>query len=690
VAACLITYWSSLDGAFISDDLVSIVKSETIRDSSSLRNMLVAEQDTSFAGRPVVQFSFAITHAFADLDVMAYHAGNVLIHALCMLLVFAIVRRTIEAHTARDVLRDSAAALGFASALIWGVHPLNTDSVTYLSQRTESMMGLFYLLTMYASIRALESRSRGLWQFMAVTACALGMGSKESMVTAPVVVALYDRVYVFSTLREAVRSRGRLYAGLAATWLILAILPLTGARGEASGFSTEMTPWTYLLNQAAMIMRYLYLTVWPRSLVVDYGWAQPLTLADVWPQALGVVALLLISVLMLVRYPRAGFLLAWFFITLSPTTSIVPIPNEVGRECRMYLPLAGLVVLTVVGTVTLWEAITRASRALGGSERTRPTWTRLGVAATRPWLIGGTALTVVAIPLAAATIARNREYRTPLVLYRTMVERWPTPRTHQIYATMLIDAGRTDEAIPHLRVAADGAPIARHDLGVALFRKGQLIEAVEELRQVIAVWESPPVSHPHWQPPVRVHIVSAFTTIGAVHARQDRWQEAIAHFRRALAIDPEYADARGQLSDALLRLGQFDEAAESYQEYLKLRPRDAGAATNLGIALIQADRLDEAIAAFRRAADLDPRQASRNLANALFEKGEMDQALTQAQRAVAAAPDDPGAHDVLGRALAAKGRHAEAVAAFEQALRINPEYEEVREHLARVRSLSRR
>src|SRR5262245_12865369 len=155
-AGCVIAYWSSLQGAFISDDLVSIVRSEQVRNLGSLGSLL-PEADTSFAGRPVVQLSFAINYALGGLDVTGYHIVNILIHVCSALLLFGIVRRTFASRHLVERFGPAATDLGFAVALLWAVHPLNTDAVTYLSQRTELLMGLFYLLTVYACVRALSS-----------------------------------------------------------------------------------------------------------------------------------------------------------------------------------------------------------------------------------------------------------------------------------------------------------------------------------------------------------------------------------------------------------------------------------------------------------------------------------------------------------------------------------------------------
>ena len=347
---------------------------------------------------------------------------------------------------------------------------------------------------------------------------------------------------------------GPCYTGLVATWLVLVALAATDPRGEPSGFSSDVTPWTYLLNQTVIITHYLRLAVWPRALVLDYGWALPLALRDVWLYGLGIVSLLALTVAVLIKEPRLGFPGAWFFITLSPTSSFVPIANEVGRECRMYLPMVALVALAVVGSVLLWD---RAKRA----------WPGMPPALARSRAAGWALLVLLAVSLAAATVDRNRDYRSAVTLYQTMVDRWPTGRTHHILGVQLVQAGRREEALPHLRAAADAVPWARHDLGFELVKDGKFDEGIEHLEKVLEIWTTPPATHPHWQKPLRVHALSARTTIATALARQERWPEAAEQYRLALAIDPGYAEAINGLGDALLKQGSAEEAEARYREY---------------------------------------------------------------------------------------------------------------------------
>lgn len=358
VIAAFLAYWNSFSAPFVFDDVASVVENRQIREWWNVGGLLTSERELPVAGRPLVNASFALNYALGGLDVHGYHAWNLAVHLVCALLVFGLVRFTLEQPALREQFGSRAPDLAFAVALLWSLHPLNTEAVDYVTQRTESMMALFYLATLVASSRAAAVPSQRRWPIAAVVLCAAGMACKESMVTAPVMVALYDRTFLFRSFKEAFAKRWRLYAGLAATWVILGLLLSVGARIHSAGFSAGVGVWTYLLNQTVMIVRYLYLAIWPWSLVSNYGWPAPLTLADVLPQAAAVCALLAATLIAMVRWRSLGFAGAWFFLTLAPTSSVVPIVTEVGAERRMYLPLVSLIALAVVGGAAVWDLAT--------------------------------------------------------------------------------------------------------------------------------------------------------------------------------------------------------------------------------------------------------------------------------------------------------------------------------------------
>ena len=648
--AGLLVYSNSLKGPFVFDDLVAIVDNQSIRDWLRLGHVVFPERELPTAGRPLVNLSFAFNYATGGLNVTGYHLVNIALHITCALVIVGIIRRTLELPGARSAPNRSL-EIAFATALLWTVHPLNTEPVDYVTQRSELMMALFYLVTIYAAVRAATAAASSRWSAMAVLGCAAGTLSKESMATAPLMVALYDRVFLFESFTDALKTRSRLYIGLVASWIVAAAVMWSGPRVHSAGFSSGVTPWTYLLNQAVMITRYLRLAIWPRDLVSNYGWPVPLTLRDVFPYGLFVIALIAVVVAALARRPRWGFLGAWFFITLAPTSSIVPIATEVGAERRMYLPLIALIAWLVL--IVAWVAERGGRRG------------RLAALA---------GLALVSAGLGTATLLRNQEYRTALVLARTSVERHPSSVAHHVLATELILAGDHEQARAQLREALPGAPRAHYTLGVELLRDGQDEAAATELETFLR------------EEPLLLEAVQARQLLGRALARQEKWSDAIDQYQQVLRMNPSdhiRIETQMFLGEALSVAGRCEEAVTALTEYLTARPDDVAALNVLGICYLALDRPDDAVGKFTRAVTIDPADgvSQRNLANALFDRGDADAAAPHAEQAARLRVNDPDAWDLLGRVSAVRGHLQDAQAHFERALQIDPGFTDARQHL---------
>ncbi len=421
IAAVL--YGRTLNAPFIYDDTVAIVDNASIRRPGNLAAVLAPPRNTPTAGRPVVNLTLAVNHAAGGLDVRGYHAFNIAVHVCCSLLLYGIVRRTLACR--------GGSSLAFSAALLWLVHPLQSECVSYVTQRTESVMALFFLLTLYSAIRG--------WTAAAIVSCALGMASKESMVTAPLMVVLYDWAYRDEPWREVWRRRRGLYAGLAATWLVLLALMATGPRSGTVGFGLGVSAWQYGLNQCVSIVGYLRRAVWPGGLVLDYGFPRPLTILDAAPSAAILVGLLAGTVWLLLRRPRLGYPAAWFFAILAPTSSIVPIATEVAADRRVYLALAGPVVLAVVTGFAMMNPAKPA-------ESPKPPARHLVVS-------------TLALALGVVTWHRAALYRDPVALWEQSVEAVPlNHRALTNLATALAAQGDFDQAAARLRQALQLEP----------------------------------------------------------------------------------------------------------------------------------------------------------------------------------------------------------------------------------------
>ena len=585
VIAGLLAYSNSFTNPFVLDDDRAVLGNEQIRTLWPVSVPLSPPGETPVARRPLVNLSFALNYAAGGLDPAGYHAGNLALLLGGALLLFGVVRRTLLLAPLSSRFGDHATALAGTCALLWVVHPLHTEIVNYVSQRTTALMGVFFLLTLYCSVRALDSRTAG-WRAGAVLSCAAGMACKESMVTAPIVVLLFDRVFAFPSLAEAMRRRDGFYAALAGTWGLLAALMASGGRTTV-GFGAGVSSWTYLLNQTAVLVDYLRLVFWPRALVVDYGMPVPLSAMDVAVPAALVAALAVVALAALKYRPAAGFLGVTFFITLAPTSSIVPIVTEVGAERRMYLPLAAIVVLVVC-------AAYRAGRGMLSRARDAASGVPAVGGAPRAGQAALAATAVLALALGTGTFLRNAEYASPEVLARTTVERRPHGRAYYSLGHALFEAGRREEAIGYFRRAAADFPGARFALGAEVLADGRLDDGIRELRRFI---ESMP-EHPA--------VGGAHQMIGSALAAKGDMEGAIAELRKAVEIEPRDPRANALLGEYLLRGNAPSEAVGYLRVAVALSPSDAQLHDLLGTAYAIQGQLAEALPHFRRAMEIDP------------------------------------------------------------------------------------
>ncbi len=267
------------------------------------------------------------------------------------MLLWAIVHRVFQLPYFHGKFDRASGTLSFLVALVWALHPLQTETIEYVSQRTELMVGLFYLATLYCSLRYFtnsEVRARTKWCSLAVAASAAGMACKEVMVTAPVVVLLFERTFIASSFRTALRTSWPLYVSLAASWLILLALNYDSPRSTSAGFGQGIPLVAYWCTQCKMLLMYLKLSVWPWPLVISYHFPLLDTLSQAWPWPLAAAALGAGTLVLVWRKSAVGFVGAWVLIILSPTL-VVPIVREMAAERRMYLPLAAIVPLVLGG-----------------------------------------------------------------------------------------------------------------------------------------------------------------------------------------------------------------------------------------------------------------------------------------------------------------------------------------------------
>lgn len=602
-----IVYANSLTKSFQYDDNLWIVHNPTLRDW--LTNVRL------YVTRPTVALSLTANAVIGGLSPASFHAVNLAIHIIAGLTFFGVVRRTLLLPRWNHGWDHAATPLAFAAAAIWIVHPLNTHAVTYVIQRCESGMGMFFVLALYCMIRGSASDTKA-WYFASMAAAWAGVGCKEVMVTILPVSLMYDRVFLSKSWAEVVRRRWGLYLGFAATFalplrpmLINYLFPREFGDTSAGFGIAGLGPQQYLSTQLTVLPYYLKLAVWPTNLCFDYrDWPIASGLRQNLFAAIVATALFLTFLFLALRGCGLAFCGLGVFLVLSVSSSIMPL-RDVANEYRMYVPLMFLTTLAVVGS---YAAINRWWPAV----------------AQRPWVFT-LVIGFLALTLGVLTMIRNEDYRTPVTLWQDVLDKRPAnTRSH-----FFIGYGYEMEGKPELAKEAFQRCLADHPgdnatllhLAMIQFQEGDTPAAMKLLAKAMQNIDLN---------------IDAESYLASYAHFQGKSEEAIKALDYVKSIRPNRPLPRFHRAGILLDLGRTEEAKQELAEVVALAPG-------------WVDRVQEF--------------ANSRLRGAVGDvPGVRREALFYATIAHAARPDE-SATLTLADALAWNGRPAEAIALLRQA-----------------------
>jgi Tfp pilus assembly protein PilF len=561
-------YGPSLSAPFIFDDTYTIGRNRSIDrlwpllGDSEHPGPLRPPQFFPTAGRPLVNFTFALNYQLGESNPWGYHAFNLTLHWMSALLLWAILARTLRLDYFAGRFEKSSGLLAFLAAMLWAVHPLNTDAVIYVTQRTELLMAFCYLATLYSSLRYWAAKSlsgRVIWLAIATLAALAGMASKEVMVSAPLMVLLFEWMFVAGSLRSVARRSWPLYTGLFGSWLLLLLLNVGGPRTDSAGFQLDVAATSWWFTQAKVLAMYLKLVVWPWPLAIHYGIPYLTTISEAWPWLLPVVFAASVAIVATWKRQAVGYIGVWVFVILSPTL-VVPIVTEVAAERRMYLPLSALAALAVVGGYIALNWILRIA-IRGANLESLQKWTTLGI----------TLLTaVLAIVFSMVTVRRTAAFGDEMTLWKDTVATQPND------------------------------PTALYNMGTLLVRRGNVQEAVDDYRRALAI---------------KPDYAEARYNLGNALLKLGKAMEALKEYQRAVEIKPDLVDAQSNLGTLLLSLHRPEEAVAHLQEAVRVDPNDAEVWGNLVVAYSQSNRTSDAVAAGERALKLARLSGQNDLAD---------------------------------------------------------------------------
>jgi hypothetical protein len=592
VAATVAAYANTLRVPLFFDDTINIVDNPAIHSLSNFLSPARLIDASSFSAnlkyatavRPVAYLTFALNYALGGADPLGYHLVNLAIHLTSALLVYALTRsllatpaflgrRAVEGEGRHDLVGEWAP---FFTALLFACHPLQTQAVTYVTQRFASLAAMFYLGAVLCYVRWRLRDERPRMRVAALALALLAAATKELSATLPAVLIVLELAFFASSLRAAARRVWPFLLPVAAIPLLMLYVGRHAGTASVQDFVArgQNVPQAldYLLTQPAVLVMYLRLLIWPAHLNFDYDYPLYRSAADarVIGSAVLLLALTGAALFVLARARKrgngpmamVGFGVLWFMITSAVESSFIPLA-DLAEEYRCYLPSVGFAWALVFAGVAVVD--------------------RGPVAARRAAVAG---LGIAAVALGVATYARNEVYRDEVTLWEDVVAKSPLkPRPHTNLSVAYAQAGREEDSILQYQAAAYLNPEFRKAHG----RLGVNQEEFDQMmRGAVATF------------------AQGHVTKGIAALEKSELGQAEAELRAALRLDPDSADAHSALGFVHVRRRELEGAVRENREAVRLAPKRADLLRNLGLALYWSGKTAEAREIFGRAVAIDP------------------------------------------------------------------------------------
>jgi len=548
-------YSSNLAGPFVFDDGRNIQNNPAIRLTQlSWSGLMDAATKSPLPNRPLAYISFAFNYYFHSYRTVGYQLTNILIHMLAGLFLYLFIKITLGLPALQSRFGNSR-WLPFCAVLIWLVHPLHTQSVTYIVQRMNSMASMFYILSMLCYARARLAQGPTV-KWLLATAClmsgALALATKETAATLPCFLLIYEWFFFQDLSREWLKRHLPFLVGIFILLIVVSLIYMGGhplAKILSAYESRNFTLAQRVLTEFRVVILYLTLLIFPHPnhLNLDYDFPLSHSLLDPVTTLLALLAitgLLAWSVWLAKKDRLLSFCLLWFFGNLVIESSVIGL--EIVFEHRTYLPSMMIILLAAI----------LANRYL------------------RANFLKAVMICAITLVFAAWTYERNTTWSNAVSLWSDVVKKSPQKvRPHNNLGNALKHQGKIEEAIVHFNKALQinpGYSKAHNNLGTALASQGKTDEAIKHFG--IALYINP-------------NYAAAHSNIGVALAGRNEIEKAIVHFRAALRLKPNKANVHSNLGAALVRQGKLQEALEHLHIALRLKPDDVQTYNNLQICL---------------------------------------------------------------------------------------------------------
>ncbi|MGO9607999.1 MAG: tetratricopeptide repeat protein [Verrucomicrobiia bacterium] len=688
VLVTLVAYQPTWRAGFISDDDATL----TANPALTARHGLKMIWTKLAVGRsyPLTQTTFWVQRRLWGLHPLPYHLLNVLLHAANGVVLYFLLRQ----------LRIPAAWL---AAMVWALHPVNVESVAWITELKNTQSGLFFFLSLLFFLKFAEQKQRiirwyseyvaGLW-YVAAFVCGLAaILSNAATAVLPLALLLAVR-WQRGHWERADAVRLAPYFGMA--WVVsgLTILEQYSQALSAGAAQWRLTYAERLVIAGKDLWFYAAKVLWPFRLAFVYPrWAVPASSVWSW---VPIAALVALTVALWRRRGRAWcravlFAGGYFVAALLPVLGFFNIfffRHSFVADHFQYLASVGIITLVCAGAATLWKRADLSAVALAKAEAScEGGWKRADLSAVAPsrrlvrrsfsegGYVTAAAVAFLLTTLGTLTWSQARLYQNQETLWRDTIAKNPRSwLAHNSLGTVLVQQGMISDAIGQydqaLRIKPDSVETHCY-LGYVFWKQGKNSDAIGQYEQALRIQPDLPQAH---------------YNLAVVLEQDGRTEDAIAHYEQALQILPDYAEAHCNLGTLLLLEGKTSDAIGHYEEAVRIMPALPQLHYYLAMTLAQAGRTEDAVVHFEQALRLKPEYADAhfNLGNLFLQVGKTSAAIGQYEQAVRLEPAMPQVQYSLATALAQAGRFEDAVAHLEQALRIQPEYAEAHFNLGNL------
>lgn len=597
IVVTLSAYWQVRHYDFTNfDDNLYVYHNSYIRSGMTQEGLVWSftfqEKDKNY-WHPLTWLSHMLDVELYGLDPGRHHLTNVLFHTVNTVLLFLALNWMTGA-----IWRSAVVAA------LFGLHPLNVESVAWIAERKNVLSTFFWLLTLLAYTH--YTRRTGFWRYVAVCfAFVLGLLAKPMLVTLPFVLMLLDywplRRWWIAGLNSSIRheSNTRQIIFEKIPLLLLSTLSVyvssKSVQGEGDVISLQLVPMLLRIENALVsYVKYVGKMIWPQDLAVFYPFPDMISAGQLMVAVAVMVSLSALAIWGLKRRPYLAMGWLWFLGTLVPVIGFVQVglwPQMADRWA--YVPLIGLFIMIAWGLPELIRGWHHAYKILAVTTVT----VLLLLSITTRMHLGhwtdSTTLFKQAVKAVGGSAMPQNKLGNAFILNNL--------------ALALMDDGRTDEALNHLRTAVNllpDSPRVNFNFGYILQKQGKTAEAIRYFRQAAEL--NPKYFLAHY------HLATALMVIG-------KTDEAISHYQLALDLSPDNKDVLNDLANVMVGQGRSVEALSYYSKALGLEPNDPAIHNNLGVALIRMGRFEKAVDHFRKALQLNPDydDASENLKKAL-------------------------------------------------------------------------